>query len=84
MWIIAWLVLAEACIAVWPEARYGAVGWNHIVHIQNRCDQAFTCDVSTDVNPQPQRVIVGPHQELEVVTFLDSPWRVFTPNVQCK
>ncbi len=84
MWLAAWLVLAQACLSVWGEVRYGNVGWHHIVHVKNNCDKAFTCDVSTDVNPQPQRVTVPPHQEVEVATFLDSPSRVFTPNVRCK
>lgn len=84
MSVLAWLVLAQTCIAVWGEVRYGNVGWHHVVHLKNGCDKAFTCDVSTDVNPQPQRVVVPAHQEIEVVTFLDSPSRAFTPKVQCK
>ena len=77
-------MLVTACISVWGEIRYGNVGWHHIVHVKNGCDKPFTCDVSTDVNPQAQRVIVGPKQEVEVVTFLDSPSRVFTPHVTCR
>lgn len=79
-----WVVLAVACIAVWPEVRYGNVGWHHIVHVRNNCDRKYVCDVSTDVNPQPQRVTVGAHAEVEVVTFLDSPARTFTPKVDCR
>ena len=70
------------CISVWPEARY-VVGYNHIVHVANACDSAFVCDVSTDVNPEPQRVRVPAHTEIEVVTFLGSPSRVFVPKVEC-
>lgn len=81
---LVWVALAGACISVWPEVRYGSVGWHHIVHVKNDCDRSFVCDVSTDVNPVPQRVTVGPRREVEVVTFLDSPARVFTPRVECK
>jgi hypothetical protein len=75
--------LMQACISVWPEVRY-VVGYNHIVHVANTCDAAFVCDVSTDVSPEPQRVSVPPRTEIEVVTFIGSPARVFVPNVQCK
>ncbi len=48
------------CVRIWPEARYGAIGYNHIVHIANACERAVTCSVATDVNPTPVDVAVGP------------------------
>jgi hypothetical protein len=74
----------KACIQSWPEARYRALGYNHIVHVQNRCDARAECAVSTNVNPQPEQVVVPGHQEVEVTTFLGSPAREFTPKVECR
>lgn len=72
------------CIRFWPEARYGALGYNHIVHVQNGCDANAECRVSTDVNPQPVSVQVPGRKQVEVNTFLGSPAREFTPRVECK
>ncbi len=72
-----------ACIRVRAEARYRALGYNHIVRIADACESAAECDVSTDVNPQPTHVTVPPKSEVEVNTFLGSPARVFTPKVEC-
>lgn len=71
------------CIKVRPEARYGALGYNHIVHVGDTCATAAECDVSTDVNPQPTHVSVAAQSEVEVNTFLGSPARVFVPKVVC-
>jgi hypothetical protein len=72
-----------SCIRSWGEARYGAVGYNHIVHVADGCDAPAECVVSTDVNPEPQTVTVPPHAQVDVVTFLGSPARVFVPRVVC-
>jgi hypothetical protein len=72
-----------ACVRSWGEARYGAVGYNHLVHIADACDAPAECIVSTDVNPEPQKVLVPPHTEIEVITFRGSPARVFVPHVEC-
>ena len=72
------------CIQSWPEARYRALGYNHIVHVRNVCDARAECNVSTNVIPEPQAVTVPPHAELEVTTFLGSPAREFTPKVDCR
>jgi hypothetical protein len=72
-----------ACVRSWGEARYGAVGYNHLVHIADACDAPAECIVSTDVNPEPQKVLVPPHAEIEVITFRGSPARVFVPRVEC-
>jgi hypothetical protein len=71
------------CVAVRTEARYGAVGYNHVVILRNRCDMSQLCTVSTNVNPVPQSAPVPPRAEVEVVTFLGSPASVFVANVEC-
>ena len=73
----------ERCIRVHPEARYRGLGYNHIVHVADVCATPAECDVSTDVNPQPQHVSVAGNGEVEVATFIGSPARVFVPKVDC-
>jgi hypothetical protein len=72
------------CVDVWGEARYRNYGYDHIVHINNRCAALVTCDVSTDVNPGIQRVTIPPKQEIEVLTFRGSPSRDFVANAECR
>ncbi len=45
---------AKTCISSWGEARFGGVGFNHVVHVANKCAASATCAVSTDVEPTPQ------------------------------
>ncbi len=77
-------VTAAKCIRVRGEARYRALGYNHIVIVTNTCAAPAECDVSTDVNPQPTHVSVPGGGEVEVTTFLGSPARVFVPKAECK
>jgi hypothetical protein len=74
---------ADSCIKYWGEARYGALGYNHLVHVTNSCSLAADCVVSTDVAPDPQSTAVGGKSEVVVTTFLGSPARAFTPHVKC-
>jgi len=73
----------EKCIRVRAEARYRGLGYNHIVHVADVCATPAECDVTTDVNPEPQHAVVPAHGEVEVTTFLGSPARVFVPRVTC-
>lgn len=73
----------NACIRAWGEARYGAYGYNHLVHIANSCSVDADCVVTTDVNPEPLNVSVPARSEVVTNTFLESPSRVFTPHVTC-
>ena len=73
----------DSCVRYWGEARYGALGYNHIVHIKNSCAAPAECVVSTDVNPDEQKVLVAGRSEALVSTFLGSPARTFTPHVKC-
>ncbi len=73
----------RACVAIRAEARYGAAGYNHVVVLANACAQDEACTVTTDVNPEPQRVLVPARASTEVVTFLGSPARVFVPKAVC-
>lgn len=72
------------CLRSWPEVRYGNLGYDHVVHLASQCRAPATCDVSSDVNPEPIRVIVQPATEQEIVTMRGSPARRFTPRVVCR
>ena len=72
------------CIEAWGEARYRNFGYDHIVHVRNRCDRPALCDVSTDVSPEPNRVTVGAAEEIEVLTFRGSPAREFKARAECQ
>jgi hypothetical protein len=72
-----------ACIEVHGSARWGASAYNHYVRISNGCDHPARCSVATDVNPEAQTVEVPAGESVEVLTFLGSPAREFTPRVSC-
>jgi hypothetical protein len=72
-----------SCIEHRGEARYRGLGYDHVVVIRSTCDRAAQCRVSTNVNPQVQRVRVPSGETVEVVTYRGSPAREFTPRVAC-
>lgn len=72
------------CIGVWGEARYRNYGYDHIVHVANRCAAPALCDVSTDLNPTVQHVSIPPNEEVEVLTFRGSPSRDFVVKAECR
>lgn len=71
------------CVAVRAEARWSAYAYDHVVHLQNACAGAHQCDVATNVNPAPQKVLVPGRSAVEVLTFRGSPARTFVPLVTC-
>lgn len=71
------------CVTHRTEARYGGYGYDHLVHLDNACAQSATCTVSTDVNPEKQRVTVKGRERTTVVTFRGSPAREFRATVEC-
>lgn len=75
---------AAPCVKYWGEARPTGYGYRHVVVLHSDCKKPQTCDVSTDVNPEIQKVPVSPGETKDVVTFLESPVSAFTPRVICK
>ena len=71
------------CVEFWPEARYRAYGYDHIVHLSSHCPAPALCQVSTDVAPNEIKIHVFPGTHVEVLTFRGSPARTFRPRVQC-
>jgi hypothetical protein len=72
-----------ACVEAWGESRY-RVGYDHIVHLRNRCEKTVVCRVSTNVNPDPVVGTLAPGEERELLTFRGSPARDFVPKVDCR
>jgi hypothetical protein len=72
------------CVRYWGEARYRGPGYDHVVHVHNKCTKPVRCDVSTNVDPNPIVVDVQPKEAREVITRVGSPAREFTPRVACR
>ncbi len=71
------------CVHVRTEVRYGNQGYDHLVFVRNGCDRAASCRVTTNANPSPVTLGVGPGQESSVVTFRGSAAREFTARADC-
>jgi hypothetical protein len=72
------------CIQVWGESRFRDYGYDHIVHLNNECDSTALCDITTNVNPVTQRVLIPSKQAVDVLTFRGSPSREFVPTAECE
>lgn len=71
------------CVRVAGQARYGAFGYDHVVHVSNECDKDVACDVSTNVDPHPRRVRVNSKKRTSVLTRRGAPSPRFTPRASC-
>lgn len=72
------------CVDVRTFSRYGALGYDHVVEIENRCDKAVLCLITTNANPEAARLEVKPGETGSVVTFRGSPAREFEADVTCE
>ena len=72
------------CIHYTAEAVLGFAGYNHLVYINNACASTAYCTVATSANPAPVNVSVAPSQTLAVITYRESPARVFQVKVECR
>jgi len=71
------------CLTWRTEARYRNYGYDHLVHIHNGCDVRAACSITTSASPDVIRVSIGAGADVTVVTFVGSPSREFTADVQC-
>jgi len=71
------------CVRANAEARLAALGFDHLVRVENGCGGPVTCDVSTDVAPTPVHVHIPSGQHADLVTFRGSPSREFSAIVAC-
>ncbi len=73
------------CYTISGEARYGALGYKHVVIVSNRCSTALQCEVWTDVDPTPRLPLsVGPNGSAETICRIGSPARAFKAFGECK
>jgi len=72
-----------ACVRVETQSRWVPYGYNHIVILENGCSKPAACTVSTDVNPDKQKVEVASGTSVEVNTFMASASATFTAAVAC-
>jgi len=74
----------SAGCATWKaEAAFVGLSYNHLVHIENKCDQPVSCRVKTDVNPKEETVVVPAKGHKTHLTFRGSPAREFKAVVTC-
>ena len=73
----------SSCLRVSGEARLGAVGYAHIVHLDSACPAEAKCSVATEVDPAPVEVKVPSRTSVEVVIRIGSPSREVRPVVTC-
>lgn len=73
-----------SCVAISTASIYVPYGYNHVVTLANGCTRTADCDVSTDVNPEPQKVAVAAGTRAEVTTFMGSASQTFTARVACR
>jgi hypothetical protein len=73
-----------ACIQFWPEVQQRAHAYDHFVHLTSRCTTPARCEVSSDSNPAPVRVVVEPAHERRVLIAHGSPASTFVPHVACR
>ena len=76
---------ADDCTAVTPLAPYQGMGYTHLVEIKNNCAKPVTCEVWTDVDPQPRYTLkANPGETASVATRKGSPAREFKAQKSCK
>jgi hypothetical protein len=74
---------AGACVQARAWTRYSS-GYDHLVTLQNGCAKVADCQVSTNVNPAPIRVMLPAGATETVLTFRGSPAYEFKPIVDCR
>ncbi len=72
-----------ACVQVTPQPVFNGSGFNHLVHVDNRCAQAVSCTVTTDINPQAQSATIPSQGTHTFNTFFNAAAYGFTPTVRC-
>ena len=73
-----------ACVQSWPEVQQRNHAYDHFIHLTSRCAMPARCEVSSNSNPAPIRVVVPPDQERRVLVARGSPAASFVPRVMCR
>ena len=74
---------AAGCVHWKAEARPEGMGFRHYVQLDNRCDVAMCCEVTTSVNNNPITVDIPAHSSRTITTSTDSPSSEFETHVRC-
>lgn len=72
------------CIEYSGQARYGAYGYDHVVHVRNGCERRARCQVWTSVDSERHAISVAAGDTRDVVTRRGSPARGFRPYARCE
>ena len=72
------------CVHYRAEAVLGVAGYNHFVYVGNACASTAYCNIVMSANPTPIDVTVAPSETLAVITYKESPARIFQAKVQCR
>jgi hypothetical protein len=72
------------CVHYRAEAVLGVAGYNHFVYVGNACASTANCSIVTSANPTPIDFTVVPSETLAVITYKESPARIFQVKVQCR
>ena len=75
--------IAARCVHWKAEVRFEGLGFNHYVHLHNRCEAFMRCEVRTSVNKKPVTVNLAPDAKRTIKTFTGSPSSVFKTYVAC-
>ena len=71
------------CIEVRTWAKYSYPGWDQMVTLTSTCPSDARCEITTSTNPDPTSVEVPAGQSVDVRTWMSSPGKEFTANVDC-
>jgi hypothetical protein len=75
---------SPVCVTHRLEPRFMGFGFDHFVRLDNGCDKRMQCEVTTNLNPDPQTVKLEPFEKKPVLTFRGSPAMVFKADVHCE
>ena len=76
---------ANECAQVTASVRAEAYGYTHIVTLKNACDKPVSCEVWTDVDPSPRKLLkAAPGESDFVVTRRGSPARAVEASKDCR
>jgi hypothetical protein len=75
---------ADDCVTIRSEARYRALGYDHVAILHSACPSAVSCEVWTDVDPQRHSTRLRPGEVQEIVTRIGSPASSFEAYGQCE
>lgn len=70
------------CVEYTTQARF-IMGYDHLVHLHNKCEVKATCTVFTNVNPDKQTASLKQDEKKTLLTFRGSPASEFSATVEC-